>query len=416
MKHHVSFSLLLGCIICLWGCESVTPDRMTPTAKSLLTGKVQKGPFVEGSSVYIFSLGDDFSQTGTTYRTTIIDRQGAFEQRDMQLSSQFVELEATGYYFNEVKGELSSAPLTLSAIADVSSADNVNANILTTLERERILYLIADGMNFAAAKQRAHREVLAVFGMTPAEVEDAVTLDVEADVQLLAVSAIVQGMRPAAEVTRLIATIASDLRADGTLDDMSAASALKNNAMGIDADKLVANMAEYDMTFAYTADQVAYWLGQFEANTQYEQTEFITYPDIAEYGRNILAGGTFQAGEAYSFAAVTPAWSTLKVEVRGWAWAFEVMPNAPQNWKAGDLVEAKEGYYSRTFEVVKPGEESILKFVVEPYYYVPSPDDPYYLNDLPEDAPAYGTIKLIFYENSDIPTREMVVNISNTES
>jgi len=416
MKHHVSFSLLLGCIICLWGCESVTPDRMMPTAKSLLTGKVQKGPFVEGSSVYIFSLGDDFSQTGTTYRTTIIDRQGAFEQRDMQLSSQFVELEATGYYFNEVKGELSSAPLTLSAIADVSAADNVNANILTTLERERILYLIADGMNFAAAKKRAHREVLAVFGMTPAEVEDAVTLDVEADVQLLAVSAIVQGMRPAAEVTRLISTIASDLRADGTLDDMSAASALKNNAMGIDADKLVGNMADYDMAFAYTAEQVAYWLGQFEANTSYEQTEFITYPDIAEYGRNILAGGTFQAGMSYSFAAVTPAWSTLKVEVRGWAWAFEAMPNGPVNWKAGEYVEAKEGYYSRTFEVVKPGEESILKFIVEPYYYIPSPDDPYYLNGLPEEAPAYGTIKLIFYENSDTPTREMVVNISNAES
>ena len=393
--------LVLASMICV-GCESNAPESDVTINKNVLTGKVQKGPFVEGTDVIIFSLDDLFSQTGVVFKTSIVDKHGAFEKRDMNLSSQFVELVATGYYYNEVKGELSSAPLSLSAIADISSSDNVNVNILTTLERERILYLIANGSNFQDAKKQAHREVLAVFGMSPSQVGDAVGLDLERDARLLVISAIVQGLRPTAEVTQLLANIASDIREDGSLDNMKTASVLKNNSMGLDAETLVQNMESYDLDYTYSQNDVESLLQEFISNTPYTQTEFVTYPTEAEYGQNVLAGGTFQVGQQYSFAAETPVWCPLKVEVQGIGeWYIEILPDAPENW-IFDSFKDMGGYHSQLFTVKKPGEPSLLKFQIgEQRQWDETP--------LPEGAPEPNTLRILLYENSDVPTREMII-------
>ena len=413
MRKIFHVSLIIIGLVFFSGCESNTPDQLTPMSKKILTGKVQKGPFVEGSSVYIFSLNEQFSQTGSAYATSIVDKKGSFEQKNMQLNSQFVELIVNGYYFNEVKGELSTSPLTLSAIADISDADNVNVNILTTLERERILFLVTHGKNFKKAKAQAHKEVLAVFGMKTSDTDDAIELDLEEDAQLLVISAIVQGYRSAAEVTRLLSNIASDLREDGTLDVAETASMLKNNALGISAAKLVENMSKYDMTCSYVASEVEKWLNRFLTNTSYEQSEYVNYPAEDEYGPNILAGGTFEKGKYYSFSAITPSWCPLKVEVRGLGeWYYEVMPEGPENWKVSTFV-TKEGYHSQTFTVVNPGQKSLLKF--EPgYQNVYGSEDTDF--SYSEGTPEPGTLLLLFYENSDVPTQEMVIHISSYQS
>ncbi|MBQ7209402.1 MAG: hypothetical protein IJS05_00685, partial [Paludibacteraceae bacterium] len=192
MKKNLLFALALVLFV---GCSSNAPDRLTSVNKTIFTGKVQKGPFVIGSTVDIFELDRTLSQSGKMFATTISDASGSFYQRNLQLGSQFVELRASGFYFNEVSGKLSDSPLTLFAIADISSADNVNVNILTTLECSRLLTLVSEGKNFANAKRQAHEEVLALFGMTTQDVGSAETLDIETDAQLLVVSAIVQGRR-----------------------------------------------------------------------------------------------------------------------------------------------------------------------------------------------------------------------------
>lgn len=415
MKKIISLSLALTSMLFLAGCENNNRNQLTPVTKNHLTGKVQKGPFVEGSSVYIFSLDERFAQTGAAYSTSITDNKGSFEQKDMHLSSQFVELIVNGYYFNEVKGELSSSPLTLSAVADITQADNVNVNILTTLERERILFLVSGGMSYDKAKSQAHKEVLAVFGMKPEEAGEAIDLDLEADAQLLVISAIVQGYRSAADVTRLLSNIASDLREDGIIDNPVNTSTLTNNALGINVDKLVENMSSYDITCTYSKKDVEKWLDQFETNTSYEQTEFVVYPAEDEYGANILAGGTFETGKRYSFAAATPDWCPLKVEVRGIGeWYYEVMPDGPENWKAGAFTDMN-GYHSQVFTVVHPGEKSLLKF--EPGYQSTwEIDDPESEYTIPEGAPEPHTLQLLFYENSDIPTRETVIHIQRSST
>ena len=390
MKAKLSTFCILALIFA--GCNNSQPDSIRPVSKTVFTGKVQKGPFVEGSSVDIFELAQDFSQTGKVFTTTILDKQGTFEQRDMQLSSQFAELRATGYYFNEVNGKLSESPLTLTAVADISDIDNVNVNILTTLERERIYYLIGKGMNFHNAKNQAHKEVLDIFGMTPKQVEEAEMLDIEDNVQLLVISAIAQGLRPTAEVTQLVANIAFDIASDGKLDNAALASVLKNNAAGIKAATLVKNMQEYDMNCDYKESEVNEWLQSFEANTTYQQTEYITYPEESIYGENVLAEGTeFQVEEYYSFAALTPAWASLFVEITGTEeWHFQVLPDGPINWtktKFETRGEDENKYNYQKFTVTQPGMLSVLKFKV----LVPS------------------RVTFTFYEYGSEPKREKTV-------
>lgn len=393
MKNILFFGMAAIGMMLLSSCEGNVPDTVKPVQKSLFSGKVQKGPFVIGSTVDIFELNSDMSQTGKMFATSISDVSGSFQQRNLQLGSQFVELRASGFYFNEVKGSVSDSPLTLHAIADISDADNVNVNILTTLERSRVLTLVSEGKNLANAKRQAHEEVLALFGMTTQDVGSAETLDIETDAQLLVVSAIVQGRRSSAEITSLIAGIEADLSDNGKLDDSKLASILKNNALGVDAEKIVANMQEYNISYSYKTEEVRYWLKNFNENMPYEQTEFIEYPESALNKINILSGKDkrFSADEYHALAANVPSWGSLKIEISAKAeseydevyWLFEVMPTAPKNWTIGKPMRDGDLLH-QTIKVSNPGEASEMLFS----------------GNVP------GNLKFTFYENSDTPTRE----------
>ena len=78
-------------------------------------------------------------------------------------ASSNVDLTATGNYFDEVSGKVSTTSiLTLNSFAS-SSDTALNVNILTTLAYQRIKTLITAGKPFAAARQQAEQEVLAAF-------------------------------------------------------------------------------------------------------------------------------------------------------------------------------------------------------------------------------------------------------------
>ena len=376
-------------ILLLAACSTNTPDIARPTEKNVLSGKVQKGPFIEGTNVDIFELNNTFAQTGKVFSTTIIDKNGSYMQRNLQLNSQFVEIRSNGFYFNEVTGKLSEAPLTLFAVADLTSLDSVNVNILTTLERQRIYQLLSEGKNFANARRQAHREALAIFGITSAQTSEASALNIEDDAMLLAVSAIVQGVQSTAQITQLITGLSSDLSDNGTIDNSALTSTLQNNFLGLNAERIIDNLSDY--AIAYSKSDLETWLNVFKNNTDYAQSDFVTYPEQSIYGDNILAGGVFNCGEKYSFAALTPAWANLRVEVKGspsTVWFYELAPDAPQNWKVSKYSVVDDSYSTQTFTVVEPGKESVLKFT--------APDEP-------------DTLRLIFYEADNQPYEKIAI-------
>jgi hypothetical protein len=187
-----------------------------------VTGYVQKGPYVQGTEVEVRELDDALVPTGRTFVATIIDDEGTFTTAG-RLEQRLIELSATGFYFNEVSGQLSAAPLTLQALADATDIETVNVNILTHLERGRVASLVRSGVDFATAKTQALGDILGAFNIEIENAPSAETLSISsvslADAALLAVSAIVQANRTEAELTELLAVLAADLAPDGILND-----------------------------------------------------------------------------------------------------------------------------------------------------------------------------------------------------
>lgn len=136
MKKNLLFQLLI-LIFVLFACED---DNEGEKGLSLekVSGYVQKGPFLNGTSISISELSADLVPTGKNYPSQILDNKGTFEVKNVELASQFVELEADGFYFNEVSNANSSAQLTLFALSDLTSKTSLNVNVLSTLEKSRV--------------------------------------------------------------------------------------------------------------------------------------------------------------------------------------------------------------------------------------------------------------------------------------
>lgn len=225
------------CTLTLVGCG----DGMGRHTYSV-SGLVQKGPFIRSSSISIQEMNAQFEPTGTTYETETIDNYGSFAVSS-ELGSSLVDIRAQGFYFDEVAGELSSANLTCRVLADLSFGADVNINILTTLERERVRYLVREeGRSFDEAKQQAKEETLQLFSIPEEDIGDTLRFE-EMDISeagdgnaiLLAISVILQGDNSVAQLSELISKLSEDLAPDGVVDDPALLRELAANALFLDA-------------------------------------------------------------------------------------------------------------------------------------------------------------------------------------
>ena len=206
--------------------------------KDKLSGYVQKGPYINGTTIQMFELNSSLNQTGKAFNTQITDNRGSFEINDVALSSQFVEFLASGYYFNEITGNISPSMLSLYALSDITDISTVNVNILTHLEKSRVEYLIEEGMDFSEAKDTAQKEVLKIFGFSDQDIDDSEMLDISADNEgnaiLLAISVILQGNRPTGDLTELLANISNDIKQDGKVNDANIIAQIRSSTEILD--------------------------------------------------------------------------------------------------------------------------------------------------------------------------------------
>ena len=187
--------------------------------KEKIYGVAQKGPFVNGN-VVIYELDDKYEKTKRTFKGKT-NSKGYFEIeiKDGKLASPYVIIEAKGKYANEVSGKTSSDAITLKAVADISNKDNVNINVLTDLESDKVIKLAKEGKSFEDAKTQAQKEVFTSLGIS----EGSVTRNSEdmalfggnsSDSVLLVVSVSLQGDKTEAELSALLA----DLSGSGKFD------------------------------------------------------------------------------------------------------------------------------------------------------------------------------------------------------
>jgi hypothetical protein len=197
--------------------------------KDRITGVSQKGPFIQGSSVALHELDSYLSQTGRTFQSIIAEDNGVFEIKGVDLASPYALLKADGYYRNENTGKVSSAPIALYAIADVTDRNSVNINVLTHLEYGRVLKLAEGGMKIADAKKQAHNEILAVFGIG-GDFKDSEDMSIfgggEGDAALLAVSVLLHGDLGEGEFSQRLTNFSQAIKESGEWGNEAAKTAM----------------------------------------------------------------------------------------------------------------------------------------------------------------------------------------------
>lgn len=184
-----------------------------------VSGKVEKGPFISGSTITMQPMDAKMQASGETYSATITDNAGNFTFGSKLFEAPFAELTANGYFFNEVDGDLSSGTLNLRALVDLSDKSTVNVNILTHLKYQRILNLVGQGRSFKQADRQAQQELFAAFGLSAYAETDASQFSIisgtDEAAALIAVSSLILADRSEAAVTEYLAKLCREFGQDG---------------------------------------------------------------------------------------------------------------------------------------------------------------------------------------------------------
>lgn len=268
--------ILWACMLLflLTGCKK---DDVQYTDRYELKGKVEKGPFVRGSEVTVYELSERLERTGISYTTTVQDDQGNFDFGILDIRSPYVEIVATGAFYNELTGEQTSGSLSLRSIADLSNQKSVNVNVFTHLETRRLLELNGGEKRFKAVSQQAHGEVLKAFGLQRFEMDEVNTYSLTDGIKgagsLLVVSASLLKDKTETRFAEYLEELCEKLKETGTLPD-DTKEEIRKNALSIDWTKVAEGLvAKYKETgLEITVPDLSYfidWDGDGEAGNEF---------------------------------------------------------------------------------------------------------------------------------------------------
>ena len=237
-----------------------------PTTYDVL-GKVEKGPFVSGSTITIQPMDGNLQVLGSLYSSTIQDDLGNFSFGSKLFEAPYAELTANGYFFNEVDGDLSSGTLNLRALVDLSDETTVNVNLLTHLKYQRIQRLIANGMKFGEANKQAQKELFTAFGLQKYAEKDASTFSIaggtDESAALIAISSLLLVDRSEAALTEYLAKLCREFGENGifsesTQKQIDADKETLGNQLSSVEDNIIERYA--DLGLEITVKNLAYFL------------------------------------------------------------------------------------------------------------------------------------------------------------
>ena len=231
-RKSIGFVLLLVSAILFAACSDSkvaggSSDDAGIIADLNVAGVSQKGPFVKGSAVTVQGIDcKTMELTGERFDGVVKSDKGDFEVNNVNLSSTCAVFEVTGFYLNEISGQKTNGELTLRALTDLTDRKNVNINLLTHLEYERIKHLVTvKKLSFAEAKTQAEREVLASFDISN-EVEGFENLNIfesgDGNAALLAVSVLMQADADVAKLEERTNEFSAAIATNGSWDNEEA--------------------------------------------------------------------------------------------------------------------------------------------------------------------------------------------------
>jgi hypothetical protein len=275
MKHR---QLLSGAAavaaLCLGGCgggggstSSPPPPPPPPATYTAVSGVAQKGPLILGSAVTAQELDASLNPTGKQYSYQTTSNLGTFNPNST-FTSQYIGVNATGYYFDEVANAVSGATITLNGYSDLSAVSVLNVNLLTTLAFQRIQNLVTkNSMTFGAAEAQAESEVLAAFDIhNPIGFGRFSSFDLsksaDGDYILATLSSIFVYGNTSGNLSTLIAQVQSDIGANGAITNAATKAALLNSAQAVNPGAVAANLSnEYASSgIVFKAKNISDWL------------------------------------------------------------------------------------------------------------------------------------------------------------
>ena len=220
--------------------SNTTSSTSTPTQ---LEGALQKGPFILGSSIDVHVVDAAGDPTGESFATQTLDDRGEFSV--LLPTPAPVSIEGNGYYWDELRERVSSAPLTLRAWYDPAAHADEPAfvNLVTHLSYLRVRTLLADATasppyTLTTAIAEAESELVGGLGLGPAGLAlgpgsglDLTGHDTLDDAYSLALSLVLLdaaqlqagvGNDPEGFLQQLLNQIQSDLAPDGALQSLPA--------------------------------------------------------------------------------------------------------------------------------------------------------------------------------------------------
>lgn len=325
-----------------------------PSINVQVEGTIQKGPFIIGTNVTLNELDSNLKQTGRSFNTLVESDDGKYDLGTIALASKYALVTASGYYFNEVFGTLSSDPIWLQAIIDVSEANTFNINVLTHLTGARIETLMEQGLGFDEAKSQTENEFLS-FLNAEGDVQSSfesldLSLQDEGDAALLAFSVILSMKDPThsientSAISELLNRIRQDFTPDGVVDNHEIIDTLIYNVGQLKLPEIRKNIETRFQSLGQSTPigNFEKYIGKFQekyATTLYDN---FFYPDSAglldwnEFKLPNILNDTIPVVQgSYVVAAATPLNSTLKIVLRntgsgrivvGTEYGFELVP------------------------------------------------------------------------------------------
>lgn len=349
--------LLAVCVCGFTGCRDDSDNNASLDDNGLkvetpvLMGVVEKGPFAQGSQVTLRELDAALQPTGKSLTTQTTDDFGAFRfETAVSQDCQYVEVEASGCFFDALQERQTTAPVTLYALTEVGNRVGVNVNLLTHLEAGRVKKLVGDSLTFAAAKRQAEKELLACFAITDevsAPEDISLTAGDRNTAMLLAVSTIMLYKKQNDELSKFLDTFAADFADNGTIDDASTRELIRegqNNAHP--------SYVAYTLRNFYAAKGVAVELDDFSRYIDFNGDGIIDGTDeeyIAEPPVDPVTEETFFKTKEDLMTVLN--YSYLKgTEVESWLLQLENMRTDPQTVhsitpQSGTLDKAFSGAY-----------------------------------------------------------------------
>ena len=219
----IGFGVAVTCIA-FQSCSEDEKGGYTPVNYNV-NGKVEKGPFVSGSTIDIQPMDANMQPLGSIYSTTISDNTGSFSFGSKEFETPFAQLKANGYFFNEVDGQLSRGTLTLLAVVNLADQSTVNVNILTHLKYKRIINLTGQNKSYSDANKQAQKELLTAFGLQRFQDVDvsqySITTGSDQAGALLAISSLLLVDRSEAVLTEYLAKLSEEFGQEGKFSETS---------------------------------------------------------------------------------------------------------------------------------------------------------------------------------------------------